>query len=57
MDRLDLKHRKTFLDNYINPALENAYIELTHPDNPTHPNQKYRLTIKGLKLKKELNQQ
>ena len=29
-------------------------IEMTHPDSPTHPNQRYRLTDKGREVKKKL---
>ncbi|MFC0657077.1 Fic family protein [Mongoliitalea lutea] len=39
---------------YITPALEQKYIELTFPNRINHPNQKYRLTAKGLALKAEL---
>ncbi len=35
-------------------AMQNGYIEMTIPDMPNHPNQKYRLTPKGLELKMQL---
>jgi len=38
----------------MDPALEQNYVELVYPDSPNHPQQKYRLTVKGLKLKKIL---
>lgn len=47
MDRLALKHRPTFLYDYLKPALENGLIEMTHPDAPRSPAQKYRLNPKG----------
>lgn len=53
-EALELKHRDYFMDNYLNPAIEQGYIEQTIPDKPTSPKQKYRLTEKGLKLKNEL---
>lgn len=53
-EALELKHRDYFMESYLKPAIEQGYIEQTIPDKPTSPNQKYRLTEKGLKLKKEL---
>ena len=53
-DSLELKHRETFVDNYLNPALTENLVEMTIPEKPNSPNQKYRLTPKGLSLKKEL---
>jgi len=49
---LGLKHDENFRSNYILPALAAEYIEMTIPDSPKSPKQKYRLTEKGLKLKK-----
>jgi len=51
---LGLKDRASFISNYLNPALEKGYIEMTFPDSPNHPNQQYRLTKKGSDLKKKL---
>ena len=53
-ETLALKDRENFVENYLNPSLESGYIEMIHPDNPKHPQQRYRLTNKGLKLKKQL---
>ena len=53
---LDLKHREYFRDTYLLPAIEEGYIELTIPDKPNSPNQKYRLTEKGQLLKTKLQQ-
>ena len=47
-NNLGIKHRPTFRDNYINPALYAGLIELTIPDKPNSRLQKYRLTAKGL---------
>lgn len=44
---LGLRHRETFLDNYLTPLLAGGWLERTIPDKPTSPNQKYRLTQKG----------
>ncbi len=51
---LQLKHDDYFRLNYIIPALESNVIELKYPNTPNHPKQKYRLTKKGLDLKKQL---
>lgn len=53
-EALELKHRDYFMDNYLNPAMEQGYIEQTIPNKPTSPNQRYRLTEKGVILKNKL---
>lgn len=35
MDKLGLKSKDSFRDNYLNPALENGLIKMTLPDKPT----------------------
>lgn len=47
MQTLGLSHRPTFRGNYLNPALEDEWIERTQPDSPRSPTQRYRLTGKG----------
>ncbi len=47
MQTLDLKHRPSFLDAYLNPALQQHLVEMTQPNSPRSPTQKYRLTDKG----------
>ena len=42
MELLGLKHRPSFRDNYLLPALKLGYIEMTIPDKPTSNKQKYR---------------
>jgi len=54
MKSLDLSHRANFKNNYLEPAMKTGVIELKYPEKPNHPNQKYRLTDKGLKLKNAL---
>ncbi len=44
MAKVSLKHRDTFVDNYLKPALRSGLIEMTIPDKPTSRNQKYRLS-------------
>jgi len=51
---LNIKHRQTFRENYIHPALEAGFIEMTIPERPMSSNQKYRLTDKGRKYISEL---
>ena len=49
-----LKHRETFLANYLNPAIKEGFVRLLYPDSPRHPRQKYLLTVKGLAAFQEL---
>lgn len=44
---LGIKHRPTFRQNYLHPALKRGLIEHTIPDKPNSRLQKYRLTAKG----------
>jgi len=44
---LNIKHRPTFRDNYLHPALDAEFIEMTIPEKPSSSKQKYRLTDKG----------
>ena len=44
MELLDLKHRPTFRENYLLPALVLGYVEMTIPDKPNSSKQKYRKT-------------
>ena len=41
MERLKMKSRISFRDNYLTPALENGLIKMTNPDKPTSKNQMY----------------
>lgn len=43
MECLELKHRPIFLANYLRPALDGGLVEMTQPDSPRSPTQKYRL--------------
>lgn len=55
MEKMNLKHRPNFIDNYLNPAIVDGYIRLLYPQSPRHPRQKYLLTVKGLALYNDLN--
>jgi len=47
-------NEKNYVKNYQNKAIENGYLEMTEPDSPNSPTRKYRLTKKGLILKRKL---
>jgi fido (protein-threonine AMPylation protein) len=47
MSGLRLSHRGTFRKNYLDPAIDAGYVEMTQPDSPRSPTQKYRLTQLG----------
>ena len=46
MGILNRTNKSKFKNTIINPLVENAFIELTNPDKPKSPTQKYRLTSK-----------
>lgn len=48
-----LKDRKSFRLNYINPALADGTLERKYPNQPTHPDQMYRLTIDAVEWKQK----
>lgn len=51
-DKIQISDRKYFRTDLLNPLIKDGLIELTIPDKPNSPNQKYRTTTKGLdKLK------
>ncbi|MDR1514249.1 MAG: Fic family protein [Synergistaceae bacterium] len=47
MSGLHMSHRGTFRKNYLDPAIEADFVEMTQPDSPRSPTQKYRLTQLG----------
>ncbi|MCD4734556.1 MAG: DUF4062 domain-containing protein [Bacteroidales bacterium] len=51
-DALELKHQEYFRDNYLIPSINSGFVEMTYPDTPNHPKQRYRLTAKGNEIKK-----
>jgi ATP-dependent DNA helicase RecG len=56
MEKLGLHDRKSFGKNYLQPALERGLIEMTQPDSPKSPTQKYRLTDAGKHLLKSMQE-
>ena len=55
MEKMGLKHRPTFMENYLVPSIKNGMVRLLFPDKPQHPRQNYLLTVKGLTLYQEMN--
>ena len=54
MKAMGLKHRPSFLEYHLNPAIQEGWVRMLYPDSPRHPRQKYLLTEKGLALYNEL---
>jgi Fic family protein len=50
--KMGLKDKMSFIKIYLKPAMEQGLIEMTLPEKPNSRNQKYRLTSKGIALKK-----
>lgn len=48
MRALGLKDRVTFTVSYLSPALKVGLVEMTQPDSPRSPTQRYRLTALGI---------
>lgn len=57
MQSLGLKDTKYFKQNILQKAIKLNLIELTQPNSPNSPTQKYRLTPVGESLKKSLLKQ
>ena len=53
MKAIGIKDRVTFTDYYLAPALKLGLVEMTQPDSPRSPTQKYRLTEKGQNVLRE----
>ena len=47
MERMGLKDKSNFLENYLYPVIGLEMVEPLYPEQPKHPKQKYRLTEKG----------
>ena len=50
---LSIKNRDYFRTDYLNPAIDQGYVDPTIPDKPNSQNQKYRLTAKGVAFHKK----
>jgi len=53
--RLELSDRKHFRIQFLAPALEAGLVEMTDPGSPRSPQQRYRLTDLGRRLRAELD--
>ena len=53
-ESLKLSDRMNFHKTYLQPAIESGVLEMTIPDKPKSRDQRYRLTITGKELKKDL---
>lgn len=53
-EMVNIKSRRYFIAEYLNPAIEQGFMEMTIPAKPQSSKQRYRLTEKGRVLKKEL---
>ena len=47
MAAVKLGGRRNFLERYLSPAVDAGFVEMTQPDSPRSPTQRYRLTEKG----------
>ena len=56
MGALKLGGRRNFLEKYLSPAIELGLVEMTQPNSPRSPTQKYRLTEKGTNMRREVAQ-
>ena len=54
LSSLNLKDRKNFLNNYLNPAINEGLVIMLYPNSPRHPRQKYMLTDKGISFYKSI---
>ncbi len=50
LQKLGLKQEDHFRNAYLIPALDFGYVEMTQPDSPRSPTQKYRLTGLGKQI-------
>ena len=55
MSSMGMKDRKNFKEGYIDRAVEDGFVKLLYPNSPTHPRQRYLLTVKGLTLHNSLS--
>ena len=53
MEILNRSNKSKFKNTIINPLVENGFFELTNPDKPKSPTQKYRLTSKFVRRRKK----
>ena len=54
MAALKLGGRRNFLEKYLTQAINTGLVEMTQPDSPHSPTQRYRLTAWGQKEKAQV---
>lgn len=57
MGNLGMSHRGTFRKNYLDVALDMGLAEMTQPDSPRSPTQRYRLTGRGKEVLEKIRAQ
>ena len=55
MEFLELKDRMHFVSDYLQPALNAGFIEMTIPDKPRSSKQKYRLIGQGKRIPEKIS--
>ena len=53
-DKIGISDRTFFRRNYLRKAIEDGFVEVTQPNSPRSPTQRYRLTEKGRACKETL---
>jgi len=53
MEIINRTNKSKFKNIIINPLVKNGFLELTNPDKPKSPTQKYRLTSKFVRRRKK----
>ena len=56
-EAIRLRDRSHFISSYLKPALDAGLIEMTLPDKPTSPSQRYRRTAAGEALARQIMRQ
>lgn len=51
MEAVGIKGRKNFREHYLNPAISSGAVQAKYPDNPRHPQQRYKLTEAAIEWK------
>ena len=54
LSALHLKDRKSFLELYLSPAINQGLVKMLYPESPRHPRQRYLLTPQGHLLYRDL---
>ena len=49
-ESLGLRHRETFVNDYLRPLLDKGWLEATIPDKPRSSKQRYRTTAAGRRV-------